>query len=97
MKRRFVVAVDRLTSEQEKALVAYLKDGGLAWWHWLPGVWLATTRREDVNAAQLRDALRDIARPKRLLVLEVGEHKDWSGIRNDKKMFDWIRSTWAED
>lgn len=97
MKRRFIVAVQGLKQEQETDFVAYLRKERLGWWHWIANTWLVTTKREDITAADLRDTLREIASPNRCIVIEVTGASRWSGTRDDKDMFDWIRSTWMTD
>jgi len=71
MKHRFVVAVDGMTSEEEKRFIAWIQENGLGWWHWIANFWLLTSHRDSITAELIRDTLNDIARGKYKLVLEI--------------------------
>jgi hypothetical protein len=96
MTRRYVVAVEEMTKPQEEEFLAYIRSERMGWWHWISNFWLLIDRHDAVTASAIRDKLREISEPSRCLVMQV-DHITWSGMRNDPKMFEWIKSTWKED
>jgi len=102
MKRRYVVAVDRMTKKETDEFVAFLREKGLGWWHWINDFWLLVDRQDRVNAEQLREKLNEIAPERTKLVMEVREDLGWSGFgpnatgEDKNNMFRWLRDTWAE-
>ena len=53
-RRRFVIAADGLSSEDEEKLRDQIRQLG-AWWHWIDNVWLLTTHDEAPTAKSIRD------------------------------------------
>jgi hypothetical protein len=96
MTRRYAVAVEGMTKQQEEEFIAYLREERMPWWHWIENVWLLVDRRDTITASAIRDKLRDIAHPHRCLVMQV-EPKSWSGVRDDEKMFNWLKLVWKND
>jgi hypothetical protein len=101
MSRRFVIAVDGLTSEQEKQLREFAgKHGG--WWHWIDNFWLLHSRDgESISAAKIRDRIVAINPSAKCVVFEFPEDLDWAatGDKNAKGrgMSDWLKETWVKD
>jgi hypothetical protein len=99
MKRRFVIAADKLSTEQDKELKEFLhKYGG--YWHWIDNFWLlAVEGQEDVSAAKIRDKIKAINSESRAIVLEVGEDITWAGFGKKssagRNQHDWLKTTWA--
>jgi hypothetical protein len=100
MKRRFVVAADKLSTEQEKEFRRFLTQFG-GFWHWIDNFWLlAVGGEEDISVAQIRDKVHAINPASRIIVLEVGNDVDWAGRgkKNSagKNQHDWLKTTWAD-
>lgn len=98
MKKRYFVAVEGLTPEQEKSLLGYFKEQGVAWWHHIANVWLIVDRKDNVSAQGIRDKIKEIATmggP--CLIMQVHDDITWSGLYRSgrKDTFDWIKKTWT--
>lgn len=95
MTRRFSLATDPLTPEEEKSLKEKLK--GLAWWHWLPNYWLIIDTKDENTVNSIRDILFNINKTKRCIVLKI-DKSTWSALsKKDAKgtdMCDWIKNDW---
>lgn len=100
MRRRFAVAVDGLAPKEQRALIAFLRERGCAWWHWIPNFWLVIDKRGSLSTGQIRDALRLICEDAVVLVLNLSDQKGWSGKGPkgpERNMFEWLRESWPED
>lgn len=99
MRRRFVIAAQGLTSEQETKLREYLASHG-AWWHWISNFWLLTGTDIKVTTADIRNHIKSLNADVRTVVFEFPEDTDWAslGKKNDagKDMTDWIKNTWGK-
>lgn len=95
MGKRFAIATDPLTPDEERAFRAKL--GQMGFWHWLPNFWLVKTSNDAMTATQLRDWIHEVAPQARAFVTEV-QSRDWGGLfKPDEKKRDmgaWIRSDW---
>src|SRR5580704_1675321 len=98
MRKRFIVGVDPSTAEQNQAFKDYLKASPLAWWHWIPGLWLAVDSDGEMTASALRDQVNEVFPGIDNVVLEFRDDgtDTWAGNRpvSGEKMFSWFRSTW---
>jgi hypothetical protein len=95
LAKRFVIATDPLTPDQEKALTQFASQ--YLWWHWLPNLWLLKDEAGTLKVATIRDQLSAMDQTLRCIVMEV-EEKDWAARSSpDSKgnnMVDWIRAHW---
>ncbi|HTV70624.1 MAG TPA: hypothetical protein VMF90_19005 [Rhizobiaceae bacterium] len=95
MTRRFVVATDPLTPEQEKKFQESISNAG--WWHWLPNFWLFKDYRDEHTTDSIRDILFKMDSTKRCIVLQV-DRTTWSAVtKKDEKgrdMVQWIKDIW---
>ena len=100
MNRRFVIAAEGLTGEQERKVRDYLAEHG-AWWHWIDNLWLlsTTTTSEDFGTVNILDAISKLNGDAKVLVFEFPEDIDWAARskpnRKGKSMSDWLRNAWA--
>ena len=101
MSKRFIVAINSSTPQQDLAFKEYARVKGIGWWHWLNNVWLLYTYSDDLTATQLRDDLGEIYPNIRKLVLELSEGSDtWAGFGPTgagRSMFAWIRENWHKE
>ncbi len=101
MSKRFIVALNSSTTQQDEAFTAYIKAKGLGWWHWLSNIWLVYDPTGDLTARQLRNDLMDIYPNVYTIVLELSSGTDtWSGFgpkSEGQDMFEWIRKYWKPD
>jgi len=99
VKRRFVVADNAMSDEQEKQFIAWLRDEvRVGWWHYLKGFWLIADRYERISATAIRDKLKMIKSPLgAILVMEIHDDITWAGVhlpgRTDT--FDWLPRQWT--
>lgn len=96
MTKRFIVATDPLTPDQEKIFHQKLLPAG--WWHWLPNFWLIRDNTDSLTAASIRDSLRNINGSARCLVLEV-DPITWAALtkkdQHGRGMAQWITDHWS--
>lgn len=97
MTRRFVILTNELSREQEERFLAYFKDKGYGWWHWLDNAWLIAMVDKTIEVGDLRDKLNEIAPSVHKLVMEVSP-VSWSGYGpsgEERNMFDWLHRNWS--
>jgi hypothetical protein len=98
MKKRFIVALDSSTKEQNDMFKEYIDHHGLGWWHWIKDFWLLIDSKGYLTARELRDELGKIYPGVYKMVLELRSGDDtWSGYglaKEDRNMFDWLRKYW---
>jgi hypothetical protein len=82
--KRYVVATEALTEEQQRAFAARLPQPQFGWWHWLPNFWLVVDTYGTTNADYIRDQLASVSGIQSF-VGEV-EPKFWSGMFTQDKM-----------
>lgn len=96
MTRKFVLATDPLTAEQEKSLADKLSPA--VYWHWLPNFWLIVDKSETLTASAINKFIAEITdRSRRCLVTQVEAQRWAAQTRKDDKgndMADWIRRNW---
>lgn len=100
MKKRFIIALDSSTDEQDKKHVAFIKENGLGWWHWITNTWMIVDNSGKFDAKKLRAELRKIYPGVNMMVFELSEEGDtWAGFGpNTEKnnMFSWIKRNWKK-
>lgn len=102
MNRRFVIAVEGLTVDQEEKFRKYVASIG-AWWHWIANIWLLSdVDSSDLTVSDIREKIKEIGGTQiKALVMEIPEDITWAtfGARNNagKSMADWLKSTWARE
>jgi hypothetical protein len=100
--KRFIVAVDSSTKEQNDAFREYVKAiAPQRWWHWLEDLWLLVDVTGKINAAQLRDKATEVYLTENIMVFELSStgHDTWAGYgpqTTDRNMFNWIEKYWSE-
>lgn len=98
MRKRFIIANQDTTQKQADEITKYVKNLGLAWWHWIDGVWLVVDGVGSLTAGQIRDEIARISPKANCLVFEFGVGVDtWSGRGpNDPEssMFEWLHNQW---
>ena len=100
MSRRFVVAVNTLTTEQERAFAQALSASGLDWWHWIQNIWLVIDRSDKFTPEGIRDYLNDIMPGRFSLIMEVQPMGAWAGFGptgDQMDMGQWIKTSWLAD
>ena len=101
MSKRYIVALDSSTNEQNDALKAFIKENGLVWWYWIKNFWLITDSQKKVSALDIRDVLMRTHPKADCFVIELGEHGDtWAGFgpaTEERNMFKWIEKNWEKD
>jgi len=101
MRRKFAVALDSSTKDQNEQLRKFIKDNGLGWWHWINNFWLLTDKNGKLTAKQIREKLNEFYPGVHCIVLSLDKDGDsWSGFgprNSDKNMFDWLKNTWDKD
>ncbi len=98
--KRFVVATEALTSEQEMAFLGFVQENSLSWWHRIDNVWLIVDRADKMTPRMFRDKIKEIAPGKDVLVLDILEVGLWSGYgpaSAKNSMFEWLLNTWRPD
>lgn len=93
MTKRLVVITDDASKADRQAITDAIKGAGVAWWHWFQPAWLIKDR-QDRSTKWWRDLLTKAA-DTHLLILEVSDEADWSGL-GKKSHFAWMHTTWDE-
>jgi hypothetical protein len=102
MSRRFVIAAEGLSTDQESKVLDFLKKHG-AWWHWIDNFWLLSTtiENDDFGTSTIVGFIGDLNENARVLAFEFPEDVDWTarGAANakGKDMTDWLRETWSRE
>jgi hypothetical protein len=102
MNRRFVIAVEGLTSDEQDEFRQFLAAHG-SWRHWVDNFWLLsiTSGDEIISVGLIRDRIKEINYDTRAIVFEFPEDISWAtlGKMNAKgrRMADWLKSTWAKE
>ena len=100
MSKRYIVAVDSSTKEQNDAFLEFIKVHKLSWWHWLENFWLIIDSREELTVKGIRDELNKMYPRIHNLVIELSEDaKKWAGYgpsSEERTMFKWLKETWGE-
>lgn len=95
MRKRFTVATDSATDEQNEAMVEYIRSRGLTWWHWIHNYWLIADAEGELTASELVDDLKRIYPEVNTVVLELRADGDtWAGWGPRAKFFTWLRKEW---
>ena len=96
--KKFIVALDKSSKEQNQIFVQFCKEKKVGYWHWLSNLWLITTTSEEFSAKWLRSKLREIYPNIHLMVFEISKEGDtWAGFgpnSEDRNMFNWLKTTW---
>ena len=99
MKKRFIVALNSNTEEQNKEFKKYIKENGYSWWYWIDGFWLLIDAKGELTASKLRKDMDEFYPEVRRLVLEIRDGDDtWSGLgpkKDGKNMFAWLHRNWS--
>ena len=98
MKKRFVVAVDKSTPEQDQAFREWV-SGSYGWWHWISSMWLIVDLNGILTAMAIRDKVNECYPGVTTFVVEIREDGSttWSGFgpkAEERNMFTWIRNNW---
>ena len=92
MTKRFVIATDPLSTDEEKAFIEFIKRYG--WWHWLPNFWLAQDSSDVLTVTKIRDEIHKINAAARAWVFEV-EPVTWSALTKEDSQgrdgTDWMQ------
>lgn len=102
MRKRYIVALDSHTKEQNQKFKDFINENSLGWWYWINGFWLLTDPKGAFTARQLRDKLGIIYPEVRKLIIELRGSPDddtWSGYgpnTENKNMFNWLITTWPK-
>ena len=98
MGKRFIVALDSSTEEQNEAFQAFIKENNLGWWHWLEGFWLLVDPQEKFGASEIIDVLIETYSDVHCLVIELSDSGDtWFGFgpkSKERNMFNWLSDPW---
>lgn len=78
--------------------LAYIKENGLGWWHWLGDSWLLVDKSLQLTADNVRDKLNEIYGCHNMVILIRGDGTDtWAGFgpkAEERGFFPWIRTNW---
>lgn len=97
MSRRFVVAVNTLTTEQDQSFAQALSASDLAWWHWIQNFWLVIDPNNQFTPESLRDHLGTVMPGRFSFVMEVKPTGSWAGFGptgDQINMTQWIEKDW---
>jgi hypothetical protein len=100
MRKRFIVALQFATAEQNTAFLNFIKNAGLAWWHWIPNFWLLIDHKGESSAVEIRDKVREIFPTQNNIVIELAAANDtWAAfgpMSMERDMFSWLQNYWSK-
>jgi hypothetical protein len=101
MKKRFIIALDKSTPEQNEAFKNFIDAAaGINWWHWISNVWLIIDEQGKWGSSQLRDKVREFYSGETMFVVELRPDDDtWSGFGpkgQQQNMFTWLENNWKK-
>lgn len=98
MRKKYIVAIDSSTNEQNTTFLDFVKAQGFGWWHWIKNVWLLTDPTGRSSSVKIRDKLMKIFTGEGCIVIELAaDHDTWAafGPKGPKiNMFDWLNENW---
>jgi hypothetical protein len=98
MRKRFIVAVDKSTTEQDLAFQSFIKASGFKWWHWLSNLWLLIDEEGNSSAKQIRDRVVELYPGESVWVEELSDVGDtWAAFgpkSETRNMFPWLVKNW---
>jgi hypothetical protein len=98
MRRRFIIVLNSVNAQQQRALQSYLSSSGMIWWHWIAGLWLVVHPNGGGDVTVIRDTLNVLIPGVHKMVFEVSEGGNWAGLgpaAQSRNMFDWLRQYWS--
>jgi hypothetical protein len=79
MIRKFVIATEALTQQQERELGSFLSEYG-TWWHWLSNIWLLRTEKDGITTNTIRSKIESLNEVSDIMILEINGVKSYSGM-----------------
>src|SRR5258708_6656697 len=95
--KRYVIATNRTTAEQDHTFVNILRARWprLGWWHQLSETWLIVDLSGQLTTSDLRDAAKEAFPGVHILVLDASEPSKWSAFATPNECA-WIRDEWDQ-
>ncbi len=98
MKKRFVIGINGMSQEQEKAFGEYLTKNGYSWWHRIDNFWLLIADNEFCSVQEIRDLLKLASPGNDIIVVEAGSTPNFSGFGpSSSGYFEWIQEKWKKE
>lgn len=94
--RKFLVALDFSTAQEQTVLTELFLGKGWEVWHWLADLWLLSNVPEDVTASNVTELARSFPglRLRKLVVMQIdGDPVFWGAITKDA--WPWMRNNWG--
>jgi hypothetical protein len=93
---RFVVAADKLTSQQQDAITEIVQRNGWEFWHWYEGLWLLAGVEDDRSARNIHAELNEdpMLDGRNILVIKIGERITYWG-RAPQESWRWMQQFWG--
>jgi hypothetical protein len=92
--KRFAVAIDNPSVEENIAFNAYIEKHQLGWWHWVGTFWLIVDGSSSLTSILLLEDLRAIYPNKDLIVIELNQGAvSWAAFGPNgpnRDMFPWL-------
>ncbi len=104
MSKRFIIALNSSTTEQNESFLQVIKENSFGWWHHLENFWLLKTHDDEATAESVGQHVEKIYPGVYKLVLELSKDNDsWHGFgpNGDPKegqanMFTWLHGDWTK-
>lgn len=94
MANRFVIVVDQPSASSRQAVTTFIKETGVAWWHWFQDCWLLVDRGGR-DAEWWVEAVRSKVANQSVLVIEVpgSAAADWAVFCTPDAQ-KWLLGSW---
>ncbi len=99
MKKRFVIAINDSTKDQDELFLEYIGTNNFGWWHWIDNFWLLVDSEGKITAKELHNNVMRIYSNNFNFVMEVKEIPAWwaYGAKEEhRNMFTWIEEHWIK-
>lgn len=96
MKKRFVICLNSPTKLQQNVITQFLKDSGVGYWHWFPGVWLVTDAYLGWTSVTFRDKLNTLVPGVANFIIQIEGNHAWHGF-GQSTMFQWFHDNWDQE
>jgi hypothetical protein len=94
--KKFIIATNQATSEQQNAITKLVKDMGWGYWHWFENLWLLQNVPDDwapggIHATLIRDP---ILKECSLIVMSVSDPISYWG-NAPQESWSWMFDKWG--
>jgi len=95
--KKFIVALNSSTKDQDEAFQKIIHENGWGWWHWVDNFWIVTSSSTELGSQELYKKVQVAYPGVRMLISEMENVSTWWGFgpnSEEKNMFKWLFDYW---